>query len=465
MNRASFLHRRIEFFFMIRTSFAQLLRLSSAFAGCLVLFLASSCNDPSSLGSNIFPPEDTVNALFTDSLTIVAQTVTEDSVLVYSPDVLVQLDEYLVGDITDPIFGRYTSEIFSQFRLSATNPNFTDAVLDSVVLILPYATEGHYGDLTQPQTFVVREVKESMDPLTPYYSNQTFNTGPILSPGVLAVETFTPNTTDSVVINGETLAPQLRIPLDNSLGMQLLDTMNRSYTESNEAFQNFFKGINIEADPSNDAMLVFRLSSALAGVRVYYTLDTFNVSYFLSIGTLSAKTSHFEESYSSGSIAPFINNPTLGDSLLYIQGLSGTNAQLDFPYLSSLGNIIVNKAELIVTVADENNLTEFPLGEQLLVLEQAGGDLVLIEDVVVSLQRGGFELFGGTKSEMDDGTTFTRYTMNLSGHFQRMIDGDSPASVYLSLFQKAERPNRLVIGGPNNSVYNMELKLTYTKLD
>ncbi len=451
---------------MIRNCSIQLSRAFAACVCCLVLFLASSCNDPSSLGSTIFPPEDTVNALFTDTLTIVAQTTTEDSVLVYSPDPLVQLDEYIVGDISDPVFGRYTSEIFSQFRLSATNPDFTDAVLDSVVLILPYATEGHYGNLTQPQTFVVRELKESMDPLLPYYSNETFSTGPLLSSGgVLATATFIPNTMDSVSINGELLAPQLRIPLDNSLGMQLLDTMNRSFTESNEAFQEFFKGINVEADPSNDAMLVFRLSSALAGIRVYYTLDTFNVSYLLNIGTLSAKTSHFEESYSSGTIAPFINNPTLGDSLLYVQGLSGVNAQLDFPYLSSLGNVIINKAELEVTVADELNLTEFPLGEQLLILEQVGGDLVLIEDVVVSLQRGSFELFGGTKSEMDGGSTFTRYKMNLSGHFQRMIDGDSPSTVYLSMFQKAERPERIVIGGPKNTVYEMKLNLTYTKLD
>ena len=89
-----------------------------------ILSLATSCSRPTPIGADLLE-QDRANVLFTDTLDIIASTVSEDSVLTYSSDPTRQLRVYLCGQLDDPVFGKASSEIYTQFRYGSTGaPDF-----------------------------------------------------------------------------------------------------------------------------------------------------------------------------------------------------------------------------------------------------------------------------------------------------------------------------------------------------
>src|SRR5436190_2189751 len=94
------------------------------------LFLAA-CNDPEIIGLDVQPPNDRINLIYSDSTTITAYTVREDSL---------RTDEttyQLLGSYLDPVFGRTDASIFAQVTTVLPGVSFGDStVLDSLVLSL-----------------------------------------------------------------------------------------------------------------------------------------------------------------------------------------------------------------------------------------------------------------------------------------------------------------------------------------
>src|SRR5437868_4395760 len=128
-----------------------------------IVIFAFSCKKktPADIGLPLLPGEDLLNALFTDSTTLVAHTVKDDSLNTKN------VNPVLLGNINDPIFGITKSSLFTQLSLSKANPDFgTNPVLDSAVLSLVYSVSGttiqHYGNLT-PQKFDVYELTEPLN--------------------------------------------------------------------------------------------------------------------------------------------------------------------------------------------------------------------------------------------------------------------------------------------------------------
>ena len=149
------------------------------FSGVLALVVAVlfSCNDASVLGSNILPAENNLEVDFTDTISLISSTIKIDSTRVYDPNPSLQPGRYITGRVEDPVFGIYSSNIYTQFELLTTNPDFSNAVLDSVVLLLAYDnTGGFYGEIDNPFTIKVREIEEYMAPTETYQSFQTFAT-------------------------------------------------------------------------------------------------------------------------------------------------------------------------------------------------------------------------------------------------------------------------------------------------
>ena len=54
-------------------------------------------------------------------------------------------------------------------------------------------------------------------------------------------------------------------------------------------------------------------------------------------------------------IEPFIDNPDLGDSLLFLQGMEGLIAKLEIPHVEELSGVIVNKADVTISLANLDN--------------------------------------------------------------------------------------------------------------
>ena len=444
------------------------------FSGVIALaaVIVFSCNDASVLGSNILPEENSLEVDFTDTISLISSTIRLDSTRVYDPNPSLQPGRYIAGRVEDPVFGVYSSNIYTQFELLTTNPDFSDAVLDSVILLLAYDnTGGYYGEIDNPFTIKVREVQEYMSPAESYQSFQTFST----SSSTLGELTFVPAPDDSVRVDNSTLAPHIRIPIDNALGNRFFNETDTTVFENDDNFTNYFNGVQIEtALDENSAIIGLNLLGNLSQLVFYYHEDTIERTFVLRAKSGSTKTMNFNHTYDKGIYAtlnPFIGNATLSDSLVFLQGMEGHDVQIELPFITDLPKIVVNKAELIVRVAQDATSTAYPIPEQLILsrIIDAETDPVLIEDVTVSLSRSSsFEgLFGGQPEvNSTSGEDITEYRMNISGYLQDVLDGTLENNpLYLEIFPKSDKANRLILGGAKHSNYNMSIELTYTKLD
>ncbi|MEO1434777.1 MAG: DUF4270 family protein [Bacteroidota bacterium] len=459
------------------------------------LLVCAACNDSTIVGSDILPPEDGFDLVQTDTFTLQTSTRVGDTVRVYDPDFRLQLGNYLCGQLDDPIFGTSRSQIFSQFRLSAVSPDFEEVRFDSLILALAWDADNIYGKLDEAQSFSVFELSEDMDASATYFSDETFATGQEI--GRLE-NVVTPNLTDSLTLgtgdNETQVGPQMRIPLSDALGESFLAEENYIFFENDSLmFLNFFKGLNIVPDQTNTSMYNFNFESTDTKMTLYYTKfveidstddngdvvtdpgsgDTLRIeieqarTFDFIINSLAAKTTQYDHDHSLGTVQSFLDGQESGDSLVFVQSMEGLLATVDFPYAEQLDNIIVNKAELVVTAADYTNTeSTFTFPDQLLVLEENDDDeLVLIDDVLTEFDGESFGSFGGVPVEdVIDGEFAIRYTINITRHFQNIIDGSDEPRIFITTFPREEIASRVVFGGATNSKYGMRLVLTYTKL-
>ena len=132
----------------------------------ITLSLHESCTKPSLIGNDLLPPEDNINVVFTDTLSIISSTVREDSVRTYSSNTAQQLGNYQIGRLVDPVFGTSKAEVYAQLRLLTTTPQFNEATLDSAIFSLTFRNNGvSSGQVDQPQTISVYQVTEDLDAL------------------------------------------------------------------------------------------------------------------------------------------------------------------------------------------------------------------------------------------------------------------------------------------------------------
>jgi hypothetical protein len=451
----------------------------------VITLLNSACTKTSLIGEDIFV-SDTLGLKSTDTISMFTTTVVGEETRVYTPVSSQQLPNYLVGQLADPMFGNSTAIAYAQLRLLTTSPNFEFTTLDSVVLSLPYDVNGrHYGNTDGPQTITIARLTESMDAAEEIRSTQRFESGQILGQ-----KTFIPKFTDSVDIlvpSGDTVLqervrPQLRIPLSSAFGEELLNSADQM--TGIDDFLAYFKGIEIKGDGNTDAMLSLALSAA--SMTLYYTqedsifdeddnflsIKDIPKRYVFAVNSFSAKSVYYFNDRTGigrdrvdAPITRYMNNTT--DSLLFVQSTQGTMAKVTFPYLDDLAGVIVNKAELIVTVANRDNLTNFGLPEQLILTSLSDSNYIVIEDMSVSLNTAGsFVLFGGEAvTETANNESVTTYTMNVTGHFQSMIDGLVGNDLFIVTFPKPQIANRVILGGAGHSTYPIKLTLNYTRLE
>ena len=105
-----------------------------------IAIFSASCTDNNDLiGLNIQPPGEELKYFVTDTFSVFAYSVREDSV---KTD---KLGLSLLGSMFDPVFGKTTASIYTELRLTSLQLNFGEgAVIDSIILKMAYV--GVYGD-------------------------------------------------------------------------------------------------------------------------------------------------------------------------------------------------------------------------------------------------------------------------------------------------------------------------------
>lgn len=443
-----------------------------------VAFVATSCKKPEEeIGIGLQPGDDLLNAHKVDTFSVNAYTITDDSVRTD------KLNPAIIGAFDDPIFGFTKAGHISQLRLSSNNPSLIPAgstieniVVDSVILILDYfktdvqlqPVSPVYGGMGE-QYFEVFEISDSLATDSFYYETRPVNiiTDDLIKSGF---NYQTPNYTDSVAVGDGLVAPQMRIPLNESFANRFFEATTDG-SLSNATFASLLKGIYITVDETKfntgqSGLISFDTFSGNSRITLYYShtlndsTETFNYSFGMS-GQL-AKYEFIEHDYTmaASSLAQQLAGDTaLGQQDLYIQSLAGTKLFIDLPFIENLRDstgIAINKAKLTLPVRGED-LEDFSPPTQLLIFPRDE------DGEIYQLQFDNPFDYG--KYNEDDGV----YEFYITRYLQQVLLGDREHYGFeIVAIAAGNSPNRVVLNGseyPNagSPSNNLKLEITFTK--
>jgi len=419
------------------------------------LFVFQSCKkEISSIGLDLKDREDLLDAFFTDSVTLIAYSVKEDTLnttnLIYN---------YL-GYLNDDIFGTTTAGIYTQLvpeGNSFSPGNYSK--IDSIVLTLRYSG-GFYGDTLNPFTIKIYELTEDILASETYYQNNSieYNLDNLTYDSEFHLY---PKPKTKVMVDS-IKDPHVRIRLKDDLGQRFLD--NKDNLKDSETFKSFFKGIYISAEPyqNNGSMVNFNLANLLSGIQIYYSNGEETRKFSLIMNNReTVRFSSYQHDYESGDpnfvSQVFKNDTAKGRDILYVQAMGGIKTKISFPHIKSLNGkkIVINKAELIITCAREQS-TLFPSPEKMTIqgVNKEGKTVFLPDDALFTSDA----YWGG-------GLKNNEYRFRISKYIQNIILHDSfQPFIYLVTNRAAADANRLLITGTDTlSPSRLRLELYYTE--
>ncbi len=446
------------------------------------LFILSGCQNTDSIGLDV-DPSTGINGNFTDTVTVRSTTVREDTIPTNA------LSQYPLGYFSDPIFGKTAANIALTLNLTTGNTTFgTTPTLDSAVLVLHYGDE-FYGDSTSRFQIDVHQLNSQLIKSKVYYNTEGYN----FNSSIIGSQLITVRRRDSVKINQivtakpdviKTKAPQIRIPINASfINANFLNASPTNFS-TNELFVKFIKGLYLkvnQAQSSGPGGIAFLNLADSSRLDVYYkskngtATDTTLTSFPISSRT-EPVAAQFTHDYTGTNIQTQLNNPSTQYDFTYVQGLSGVRTKIRFPHLEKLkelGNITINKAELIVTVVGGTDNYK-PSPRMIMYQTDIASQRQFIPDFgmnpLVSLEDG---LFGGFYDPAKK-----RYSFSVTTYIQDILNGKlkqydtfiAPVSVNYSRstgpLPSGTTASRAVLGsGKAGVTYKMKLNIIYSKIN
>jgi hypothetical protein len=424
------------------------------------VFLFSCNKEPDLLGLDLLPPGDRLNGTIMDTATIAAYSVFEDSIFTGG------MTYGVIGSIYDDVFGKTTASLYTQIRMTSNAPTFgTGAVVDSVVLVLPYY--GLFGDSSAIQTFRIYELSGSLDADKKYYSNNA----EIDKLSLLAEKTFLPRVSDSVnidTVSNIKIIPQLRIKFGPQFAEKIMSATANDLL-NNDNFVQYFKGIVITTDPKDTpggSLVSFNLTSTTSRLKMYYHNSTDALVYDFSMEA-SARFNRYDHNHYNEASQELkdqvLNSDTIaaamhGKQKLYIQAFGGTKVKLRFPYLKKWAagkKIAINNALLIMNNADLSGSFNAPASLSLREKLTDSTQSILIDEAE------GSSYFGGTYNDSKG------YQFRISRYIQQLlIPATEDKGLYLLVPGASYIGNRLILNGTDATMPGrMKLVITYTKIN
>ena len=455
------------------------------------------CSDPTLVGSDLLD-DLKANVDVVDTISIVSSTTIGDSVVTFRPYVPFtanpysgQLQRFLLGNFEDPIYGKSSTSIYIQPRIGVyTNenenfdpPNFENDIIDSIILVLPYDSAGLYGDLDQDFTVEVFKVNEKL-PQEVLFSNRLFNVGTSVG-----ANTFRPDTTfrefqihesDDTLIRNVLTLPYLSIKLNNDFGEEIMGLGEAAY-DSENAFVEAFNGLHIRSTLPNNAALSFDLSTgifayqdstdtgSIGGLYLYYHRageEGQTRQFYYNFWQSTVRTVLSEIDPMGGQLETLVKGNDQ-DTISLVRGIGNVQTVVEFPYLSKLKNVLLNKAELefFVGRVQDDPYAEFrPLNQLVVFQRNTLGELALLQDIQILGQttRDIGENVGGILIEGENGAP-DRYVINITAAMQNMIDGTLENKIFLAAFSSVQFANHTVLYGANHPTYAMNLRVTFVE--
>ena len=85
----------------------------------------------------------------------------------------------------------------------------------------------------------------------------------------------------------------------------------------------------------------------------------------------------------------------------------------------------------------------------------------IIDDVQFAINRAGSnfsQIFGGDFDSADN-----TYKLNITSHFQGMMNGSKSKKLMVTVYNRAEHPSRVVLAGPQHSEHPLKLNVSFTR--
>jgi hypothetical protein len=328
--------------------------------GILSLFLVS-CDTPKEIGDDLFSVEVGLN--YSDTITIKSSTVLIDSIYSGSPNTL------LVGSYNHPVLGLSESAAFTQVSNIDTLFAKATSVYDSLTMRLAYA--GYQGDTTKSQTLSVYRLLDSLNRGTDYFANSTIRS----EATTLGTYTFKPRPIRTRAMNGDSVQlDTLRFRMSDAFGRELMSKYaDVKVAAGSKGFRDYFPGMLFKSSSSSaGAMIGF--NPGYSRMTLYFhnpgDVTKYYMDYYFSLSNAlyPELLARFNQIKSTKSVTlAGLKNPgnlvpsTATYGLTYIQAGTGVATKVEFPYLLNLKgnrNVAVNKAELVLTAADNIDLQQ-----------------------------------------------------------------------------------------------------------
>lgn len=408
-----------------------------------ISLLIFSCETDTDLGYNILPKDDILNLNIIDTTSVEVYTMQIDSIASDS------VNSLLLGEYNDPIFGYSKASFVCQFGIIESPSFSTGTVIDSAVLYLVPDTIflNHYGNFNTTHEISVYELANNLNDTLTYYNNHNpddFTTG-----NLIAQTLYEPQADDTLIaINlSYTFAEKFKDLADNI---------------ENDDFKDFFKGIYIKSECAGDdgAILKFKLNTESL-IKFYSHSDdteyTFKVSADLSS---NIRFNLFEHDYSSTSFYSNIGNETNQDTVAYIQSMGGLKTKIKLPYidkLKDLGNIAINRAELVIHTAPSllTYENDYPANEAMVLV-----GLTDDSDYYLLL-----EYISGTGYKAVPYNDEDRvYKFDIAGYVRNILDGtvENNGLILFAGMGSSDMKRSVITTGNNSN--RMKLVISYTQL-
>lgn len=443
---------------MIRTNFRinnwrEVVLLSACFV--LAGGVISSCKkSKTAIGTEALDVADLLASGGIDTFQLVTYSVDEDSIPT----------DYqafgTLGAFHDPQLGIMDGSIYTQFniggKMSLTGGPLD--VVDSVVLSLSYG--GYYGKL-DPQTFEVYELTEGLDINSTYYRFTTKTTT-----GVDLVEpasaTQTPDTKNAVYVGptgSDSLNPQLRLRLNNALGVQFVQDVlagNSAFNSSAEFLSSgYFKGLKIKVANSSPAqgtggLLYIKMGNQQTRLTVYFKLqgDITQRTLVFSLNNSATFFNHMDFNRTGHHVANVLANPAEGQTNFYAQRF-GILGVIEVPTISNLSSkAVISNCLLSLPIAHHfaSKYTPSP-----------------VLDLRIKNDEGNYVYIGGAAYE----SAQKSYVFDLRAYAQGIVSGkieNKPIYIFPSISTFTSLGDRVVFNGSATSYKTKpKLVLKYTE--
>ncbi len=432
----------------------------------LLLFVQACTDDPDEIGLDLYEMDGQfeVKLEVLDTLTIEAVTAINDSMFIS------QAATNILGIINDPVFGKSRASIYTETRLPMNNLSLGEApVLDSIHLVLIYSGD-YYGKLQTFQNLQVYELSENFPEKDTLYSTLEIPHYPELITKDPTGFLFRPAPEDSIMVDTILQAPQIRIPLSDAFGQKFIDANDTETFANVPNYLETFKGLYITVEDDVDGMgSKFKLNmlANISSLELFYHNEGDTIQHmrrFLinDFAKRATRMEHFEYDNAHELLRAQIleQDQSVADSLLFLQSLGALRANIQIPFFEAVADIprlLINKAELVVPVAEGFASEELPLSKDLMLIRiNEQGQLRLLDDYFV-----GASYFGGRLDEDK-----MQYTFNISMYFQQLLDGHfTNEELALLVGGLTDDMSRVVLHGPGRVDNPMRLVIYYSVFD